>query len=105
MAFGSDGYDVTWPSGAVAVVDPIGAWGLQVTLGLLKAGSFHPTGLLADNLVARDGTPTPNRDQLYGTFGDSWRVTQAESLFDYEPGRTTESYTGPHVPGSPAHRR
>ncbi len=32
-------------------------------------------------------------EQLYKQFGDSWRVTQAESLFDYPAGLTTASFT------------
>jgi len=31
--------------------------------------------------------------QLYKDFGNSWRISQAESLFDYAPGKTTDSYT------------
>jgi von Willebrand factor type D domain/Heterokaryon incompatibility protein Het-C len=32
-------------------------------------------------------------DQLYKDFGNSWRIKQNESLFDYPPDKTTESYT------------
>ncbi len=31
-------------------------------------------------------------DELYRSFGDSWRVSAAESLFDYEPGTSTETF-------------
>jgi hypothetical protein len=31
--------------------------------------------------------------QLYRQFGDSWRVTASESLFDYAPGQSTETFT------------
>jgi len=32
-------------------------------------------------------------DQLYETFADSWRVTDANSLFDYAPGTSTATFT------------
>jgi uncharacterized Zn-binding protein involved in type VI secretion len=32
-------------------------------------------------------------DQLYKDFGDSWRISQNESLFDYAPGKSTETFT------------
>ncbi|HIK44263.1 MAG TPA: VWD domain-containing protein [Leptolyngbyaceae cyanobacterium M65_K2018_010] len=31
--------------------------------------------------------------QLYRQFGESWRVAAADSLFDYAPGQTTETFT------------
>lgn len=37
-------------------------------------------------------------EQLYQQFGDSWRVTQAESLFDYPAGLTTASFTNRGFP-------
>jgi len=37
-------------------------------------------------------------DQLYKEFANSWRVKQEESLFDYPPGRTTQSYINPGFP-------
>jgi von Willebrand factor type D domain/Bacterial Ig domain/Calx-beta domain/FG-GAP repeat len=65
--------------------------------GLL--GNFN--GNLQDDLTKRDGTVlsepvTPA--QLYGEYADSWRITQAESLFDYKPGETTTTFTLPNFP-------
>lgn len=37
-------------------------------------------------------------DRLYKEFGDSWRVKQKESLFDYPPGKTTENYSDRSFP-------
>lgn len=39
-------------------------------------------------------------DQLYKQFGDSWRVTQAESLFTYPPNKTTDNFTNRNFPSS-----
>jgi von Willebrand factor type D domain len=38
-------------------------------------------------------------DQLYKEFGNSWRIQQAASLFDYPSGKTTADYA---LPGFPA---
>ena len=37
-------------------------------------------------------------DQLYKEFGNSWRVKQEESLFDYPAGKTTKNYVDPAFP-------
>jgi hypothetical protein len=34
---------------------------------------------------------------------NTWRVSQAESLFDYGPGESTASFTDVHFPYPPAH--
>jgi von Willebrand factor type D domain len=37
-------------------------------------------------------------DQLYKNFANSWRVKPEESMFDYPPGKTTQSYVNPGFP-------
>jgi len=32
-------------------------------------------------------------EQMYREFGDSWRISQTESLFDYGPGQSTATFT------------
>jgi hypothetical protein len=39
--------------------------------------------------------------RLYRLFGDSWRIRQRQSLFDYRKGRTTRSYTKLRFPSRP----
>ncbi|MEM9092028.1 MAG: VWD domain-containing protein [Cyanobacteria bacterium P01_F01_bin.53] len=79
-----------------------------------------------DDLTSRDGTTMPTRstysvasnalsralpaaipvqeletayfEQLNQQFGDSWRITQAESLFDYPVGMTTVNFTNRNFP-------
>ena len=86
-------------------------------VGLL--GNFN--GSADDDLMSRDGTLVPAEssysvatnaldrvlpavipvrevedayfDSLYRQFGDSWRISQAESLFDYGPNQSTETFT------------
>lgn len=37
-------------------------------------------------------------ESLHRQFGDSWRISQEESLFDYAPGKNTESFTNTSFP-------
>ena len=61
----------------------------------------------ANDFAIRDGgyvidtTVTAlTKDILYGAFGESWRISQAESLFTYfSPGESTESHTDRNFPG------
>jgi hypothetical protein len=92
------------------------------TLGLL--GDFN--GNAGDDLRGRNGQLVPSQDayapvtqlvsraidlpvplssvqnaffeQLYRQFGDSWRLAQADSLFDYAPGQSTETFTNRAFP-------
>ncbi|HIK12189.1 MAG TPA: FG-GAP repeat protein [Oscillatoriaceae cyanobacterium M33_DOE_052] len=58
-------------------------------------------GKTDDDIALRDGTilsqPIAPED-LYGKYEDSWRISQAESLFDYKPGETTETFTNRLIP-------
>jgi hypothetical protein len=40
----------------------------------------------------------PDFDALYPGYADSWRITQENSLFDYEQGETTETFTDRNFP-------
>ena len=59
-----------------------------------------------DDLVTRGGQPVtfPNTPfaELYGTYINSWRISNAESLFDYGAGQTTETFTDLTYPDAPA---
>jgi hypothetical protein len=52
-----------------------------------------------NDFTARDGTVIPistingTTRQIYTTFGNSWRVAQSDSLFDYLPGETTDTFS------------
>jgi RHS repeat-associated protein len=97
---------ITWPDGTGARVQPEG-WYLDVEVrpgpssgkltGLLGNADGNPTG----DLVARDGTAMGKEfssKDLYGLFGESWRVTQKESLFHYAKGESTATFTDRSVP-------
>jgi RHS repeat-associated protein len=72
------------------------------------AASSGLTGLLgsagaSNALKARDGavlqlSDPAYRSKLYTQFGDSWRITQSESLFDYQLGESTRTFTDLNIP-------
>ena len=53
--------------------------------------------------AAANRSPSPNTPfaELYGTYVNSWRISNAESLFDYGPGQTTETFTDLTYPDAP----
>ncbi|TDE08295.1 VWD domain-containing protein [Dyadobacter psychrotolerans] len=48
------------------------------------------------NILKADGTILFT--ELYNSFADSWRITQANSLFYYDSGKNTDSYTEKNFP-------
>ncbi len=95
------GYLVKWTDGTqvgVAVRNGYLSLGYRVSpalrgrlVGLL--GDFD--GSREHELVTRDGVPLgarPTLQELYNVYGESWRVKQEESLFDYVDGATTATY-------------
>ena len=107
---------VKWPDGTLARVLPVQPWGINVLLrpALSLRGTF--TGLLgnfngtrADDWATRQGRKItlkqlfgPNGFHLlYRVLGDSWRVTQRESLFDYGRGQSTRTFTIRNFPHNP----
>ncbi len=40
-------------------------------------------------------------DALYDDVGESWRIAQRESLFDYGPGQSTKTFTNRRLPAKP----
>ncbi len=62
-------------------------------VGLL--GAAHPDE--ATGFVTRDGEELgreiADRSIRYDVFGDSWRISDDESLFDYAPGESTATFT------------
>ena len=96
---------VAWPDHTVVRVMPYGSGldvGMQLAAG--RIGTVHgllgpETGKPSTAIEAKDGTliqvpadGRPDYQKLYRTFGDSWRITEAESLFDYAPGESTATF-------------
>jgi hypothetical protein len=99
--------------GPVISVENIGGM-LDVSVALPESMRGRVTGLLGnfdgnpdDDLRPRDGKPygeEPTEKELYGRFNESWRVAPDASLFDYEPGKSTDSYTRRGFPLDVRHR-
>jgi hypothetical protein len=92
---------VRWPTGEALIVTTYMAIGHRFVLnadhprllrGLLGTPDYEPL----DDFTTRSGNilAQPLRlTELYRDFGDSWRISQAESLFNYAPGTSTATFT------------
>ena len=107
-------YVIVWPDQTVVEV-MLRSQYLDVVVRLDSARQGQVGGLLgnadgdaANDLTTRGGSVVEvaglaaetRRARLYGEFGDSWRISQAESLFAYEPGKDTSTYTYPDFPSA-----
>jgi hypothetical protein len=98
---------VVWPDGSTAAVSAIGTFGLHIAFdpapdkkGKLEGLFGNLDGDPKNDLVIR-GTKTilqPEFKQLYPKFADSWRVDARSSLFAYDKGASTETYTDRSFP-------
>ncbi|MEG4497847.1 VWD domain-containing protein [Microcoleus sp. F10-C6] len=99
-------YTVVYPTGDQLVAKVGSRVNVEVYLKDEREGKVK--GLLGnfnknpkDDLAKPDGTVIPepvSQQQLYGEYADSWRVNQAESLFDYQPGENTNTFTLQNYP-------
>jgi len=90
------------PYGISVVVDPSPA---LVANGIGLLGRSAP-GLRVPRLPDGTALPAPidRHDAyalLYQRFADAWRLTDAASLFDYDPGKRSASYTVADYPAAP----
>ncbi len=98
---------VETPTGSVVEMHGLQSGHLDVYVGR-GDGSGPWTGLLgspdgddANDLTTRDGvvlSPEHTIEQLYGEFGESWRITDRASLFDYADGESTATFTDRSFP-------
>ena len=104
---GESTYTLTWPDGSIVQLD---VWGfndrwMDANVSLADARADAVTGLVVGNmdgkwendLTSADGSVLNieelSYENLYDDFGDSWRIHQADSLFDYDAGESTETFT------------
>ncbi|BBD63171.1 YD repeat-containing protein (plasmid) [Nostoc sp. HK-01] len=76
---------------------------LNIAVGLADNRQGNIVGLLGNNndntnddFALRDSTViggSITNQQLYGDYANSWRITQADSLFDYAAGTDTNTFT------------
>lgn len=70
-----------------------------ITRGLVGSAN----GDIRDDLSRRDGTVLPltsSASVIHGTYADSWRVTDDESLFSYGTGQSTATFTDKSFPAN-----
>jgi hypothetical protein len=63
------------------------------TMGRLAERSWLPALPDGSSLGAKPASESDRYQALYEKFADAWRVTDATSLFDYEPGTNTATFT------------
>ena len=111
---GQGGIKVEGPGGTTVTITP-GWWNHQqkwylniqvhrarVNEGLmatLAPGAWLPALGDGTTLGPKPALLNDRYDDLYDHFGDSWRLTNASSLFDYAPGDSTHTFTIPSWPG------
>ena len=100
-------FRVAWSTGEVATITNAGPWENVVDgvpagdLGGGIAGLQGEGEGTQNDFQLPDGTVLPQpltTDTLYNVFGNAWRVSQADSLFDYGPGQTTATFTDTSFP-------
>jgi hypothetical protein len=103
------GFLLEWPDGTTVQVDQMGLVGLNVTVRPAAARAGTLAGLLGndngqpgDDFTTSDGVTltAPTAQTVHQQFADSWRITQAQSLFDYKPGQTTATFTNRSFPST-----
>jgi hypothetical protein len=67
-------------------------------MGVRARGSWLPALRDGTNMGPKPASLGQRFTDLNQTFADSWRVTDKTSLFDYEPGTTTATFTHPNWP-------
>jgi hypothetical protein len=63
------------------------------TMGSIPKGSWLPALPDGTSVGAKPESESDRYQALYEKFADAWRVTDANSLFDYEPGTNTATFT------------
>jgi hypothetical protein len=110
------GFEIDFPDGTRLWALSVGKYGINAVIspsdslrasGVGLLGRIIPGGLGVPALP--DGTRLPaakdrhqRHDALYGQFADAWRVADKTSLFDYDTGKTTTTYTQKSYPADTA---
>jgi hypothetical protein len=110
------GLEIDFPDGTKLWAFSVGIYGVNAEIspsdslrstGVGLLGTIVPGGLGVPALP--DGTRLPiaaDRHQrnavVYGRYADSWRVTDATTLFEYDAGKTTATYTQKGFPADTA---
>ena len=103
---------VFWSDGTYATMYPGFGVGMDIVVHAARDRAGHLRGLLGPysgkrdrDFIGRNGKHYaatklggPPFGVLYGQFGNSWRITQRQSLFRYPRGKSTRSYARINYP-------
>jgi len=102
------GIQVEYPGGTVVVITPAfwthhQIWYMNIdvrharategVMGTIAPGNWLPALPDGTFMGPRPATLQQRYQDLYEKFADAWRVTDATSLFEYEPGLSTAAFT------------
>lgn len=79
-------------------VDVVNTPGREGVMGAIPQGSWLPALSNGLSIGPMPASLHQRYDDLNQKFADSWRVTSADSLFDYEPGTSTATFTNTKWP-------
>lgn len=102
------GYSLVWPDGTNLHVELMGRH-IDIHMPVAKPRDGRLEGIMGNadgdngenDFRTRDGKALPappEFDTLYNEFAESWRVTPGESLFHYDEGQSTETFTNRGLP-------
>jgi hypothetical protein len=105
-----DAYQLTWPDGTVVRAEQSGRFAMNVRVRPAASRRGTLVGLLGDadgssenDLIglrdARLGA-RPSESDVIHSLADAWRITPAQSLFDYAPGQSTATFADRNFPGT-----
>jgi Bacterial Ig-like domain (group 3) len=77
----------------LGLVSDIGGSSGRGIAGAIAAGSWLPPMPNGTSLGPMPAALPDRYTTLYQTFADAWRVTARDSLFDYAPGTSTDTFT------------
>ena len=96
------GYTVIWPDSSYVRVNLRASY-LNIKILLSETRRGRVEGLLGNfdgtrtnELITSGGesiSDRPSLDELYNQYGESWRISQEQSLFDYLGGNTSDTHT------------
>ncbi len=103
------GYITEFNDGTRVGISPFARQGLNVWVVPAAVRKGLLTGLLGDSNGSDANEPVvrgtadvlpaePEHDDLYGKFANSWRITAAESLFDYASGQSPATFADANFP-------
>jgi hypothetical protein len=101
-------YQVTWPDGTLLRVEQLGAHAVNARVTPANSRRGKLEGLLGNcdgsqdnDLVGVDSKRLGIRfssDDINHSLADAWRISKADSLFDYQPGQSPTTFTDRDFP-------